>query len=604
MFIAVDGEGITVDGHHIYTLLAASDGTYIEDYKGLPMLRCFDYLLSLAGKDQTIVSFSFYYDITMILIRDIHPAALKSLRSNGFCHIGGGPKGLTYRVEYLKRKLLKISLGKVIDSGQKRVFRTVKSVTVYDVIGFFQCSFVNALMNWGIANRKDLEDMIEMKDARDAFALRPAKEIRDYNYQECIRLVEIMNRLVEKLYVLGVTLKSFHGAGAVANAVLKKHGAEHYLPPSVHVSNLSAYFGGRIQTLQLGRFENVYSYDIRSAYPYAMSKLPRFFKTEPYLTTDGIGDFDIIKLKWNCFDRITPFPFRYADKSIQFHSSGQGYYHACEYFAALEVLGPKNIEVEEVWHIQYDSSDHPFSWIDDYYQLRAMFRAAKDEVHIAIKLALNSLYGKTAQKIGYRGKAPKYRSYMVAGAITAKCRSMLYTATAQNMDACIMFATDGIASTDQLSLSLGENLGEWEESIYDYLDVYQAGFYSYSKLHKVEIGPTYIERHSKTRSMNPTYVDWDYVKREWDKLGVKTNLVFGVRDFISIGLASSNLPGGEWVERPKKLSLYPNKGRPRPQDNGTCILKPLPGPEGLLSAPYRGHLADDDDTKNDELQVY
>ena len=101
---------------------------------------------------------------------------------------------------------------------------------------------------------------------------------------------------------------------------------------------------------------------------------------------------------------------------------------ASEVLAAMKIW-PKEIEVIEIWRLPYDVNRHPFEWVEELYHYRDYLRSIGDLAHICIKLGLNSLYGKTAQKQGFRGQEPPYRSFMVAGAITAGTRAKLLEAS-------------------------------------------------------------------------------------------------------------------------------------------------------------------------------
>jgi hypothetical protein len=90
-----------------------------------------------------------------------------------------------------------------------------------------------------------------------------------------------------------------------------------------------------------------------------------------------------------------------------------------------------------------------------------------------LKLVLNSLYGKFAQRCG-RGP---HHDVVSAGLITAITRAQLVEALAQDPEAVIMLATDAIFSTRRLSLDLGEGLGQWEEKVWPDLFITQPGVY-------------------------------------------------------------------------------------------------------------------------------
>jgi hypothetical protein len=83
----------------------------------------------------------------------------------------------------------------------------------------------------------------------------------------------------------------------------------------------------------------------------------------------------------------------------------------------------------------------------------------------ALKLILNSLYGKTAQSIGSEGELAKATNPFYAGAITAGTRARLIQAGLHGPHQVIFFATDGIMSIGPLEgLETVETkvLGEWE----------------------------------------------------------------------------------------------------------------------------------------------
>ena len=90
-----------------------------------------------------------------------------------------------------------------------------------------------------------------------------------------------------------------------------------------------------------------------------------------------------------------------------------------------------------------------------------------------LKLGLNSLYGKMAQRCG-RGP---YHDVVSAGLITAITRARLIEAIGQDPHSVVMVATDAVFSTRPLSLDIGERLGQWEEKVWPDLFIAQPGVY-------------------------------------------------------------------------------------------------------------------------------
>jgi hypothetical protein len=90
-----------------------------------------------------------------------------------------------------------------------------------------------------------------------------------------------------------------------------------------------------------------------------------------------------------------------------------------------------------------------------------------------LKIALNSLYGKRAQRSG----SGPYHDVVEAGLITAITRAQIIAAVGQNPEAVVMVATDAVFSTRPLQLDLGNGLGQWEEKPWPDLFVAQPGVY-------------------------------------------------------------------------------------------------------------------------------
>ncbi|MGH7239287.1 MAG: hypothetical protein ACREHG_04370, partial [Candidatus Saccharimonadales bacterium] len=126
-----------IASEHIYTLLMASDGSYIEDLFGLRTAECLEYLLSLARPKRIVISYAFEYDLNMIL-GDIPIDKARILSKTGRARIIVRAKNGVKRQYYLHwnhRKKFIVSRGQGPDK---------KSVTIWDIFGYFQRSFVKA----------------------------------------------------------------------------------------------------------------------------------------------------------------------------------------------------------------------------------------------------------------------------------------------------------------------------------------------------------------------------------------------------------------------------------------------------------------------------
>jgi hypothetical protein len=112
-----------------------------------------------------------------------------------------------------------------------------------------------------------------------------------------------------------------------------------------------------------------------------------------------------------------------------------------------------------------------FDWVRDLYQARQQI-GSKTRGY-PLKLGLNSLYGKMAQR---SGRGP-YHDAVSAGLITAITRARLVEALSQDSEAVVMLATDAVFSTRPLALDVGADLGQWECHEWSDLFIAQPGVY-------------------------------------------------------------------------------------------------------------------------------
>jgi len=116
----------------------------------------------------------------------------------------------------------------------------------------------------------------------------------------------------------------------------------------------------------------------------------------------------------------------------------------------------------------------PFEWISDLYRYRQELKDSGNLAQYAIKVGINSLYGKCAQRIGNN----PFFSLAWAGWITSSTRAKLaraaYEAGSENI---IGFATDALFTTTPLTVSTTDALGDWEYSQFNEAIFIQSGVY-------------------------------------------------------------------------------------------------------------------------------
>lgn len=527
-FIAVDGEGesygreLTVktpddlkeDSYrqkrratyrkHRYTLLASSNGTYASNSKGLSTTQCFDYLLSLPS-NATLIAFAFDYDINM-MIGDIDRQHLEELYSQKYTYWRG------YSITWTPRHAFSV----------KRI-GAPKGAYIWDIFGFFQTSFINALKTWGIGEPELIEHIESMKNKRSGFEVEDFGDILHYCFEECRLAVELMERLIERIDSLGLKLVRYDGAGALAHAMLSIH------RPFTGNDNplaLKAYYGGRFENAGVGFVPTGYSYDIRSAYPAALVQAP-CLKHQTWSECKTVYPQGVYHVKWTAKQNLWgPFPVRDDAGNITYPLSGSGWYWGTEILPAQPLA---RIRVLEGYRLSDKTCKcSQYGWINEYYAQRAILKQRGDYAHIAIKLGLNSLYGKTAQSIGWQSQKPRWQNYTLASWTTAFTRGKILSCLSQNPAAIVAIATDGLFSREKLDVPVSSDLGSWEESRIENLFLFQPGVYSYSSEGK---------ETRKTRGFSWKELSFDDLKEAFRRQGWTASVVFSLTRFFGYGAA-------------------------------------------------------------------
>jgi hypothetical protein len=259
-------------------------------------------------------------------------------------------------------------------------------VTINDTFGFFQSSFLEALDGMKMTLGEDENRILEEGKAnRRRMALLPLDQVERYQTVELFALCRIMNKLRSGLHDLGLDLQRWQGAGAIAEAMLKKERATHFFP-WVDASDIRpeqewahyAFFGGRIELVKQGRYAgDYYAYDVTSAYPAIMSELPAMVipqyardDIEPkkpirrrrgkWIRRDGLeinfetiarmSPLSIVEIEFDfptdVLDRrgrtrkppFYPLPYRREDGAILYPARGRGRYYRNEILAAIKWL--------------------------------------------------------------------------------------------------------------------------------------------------------------------------------------------------------------------------------------------------------------------------
>lgn len=624
-FIGCDGEGCGTDefGRQLYMLFRMGER---ELYTGshLRTEELLDFICS-EPSGSILVGFAFGYDVTMIL-RDLPPGQQKKLFEPKTFGEGKSPFVWykNFNIDYLPRQYLKVSRVRIErgeDGTEKRIAIKGSQRIIYETFGFFQKSFVKVIQEFGVGTEHGRLAIAADKERRSSFTEIGQRE-RDYCALECEYLAELMEQLRGYCHAAGIVPRTWSGAGKLAAALHKLHGTskgdeiKEVVPKEVNDLANMAYYGGRFEITRTGKIEGkIYEYDIRSAYPDAMRRLPCLLHGE-WRVADakelaavaknmggryGADPVFVAGCTFKSADQSIPdagrlggLPLRSKEGHLYWPKMGGGVYWSCE-IASAERLGHA-IKYKSGWVYRKCCDCRPFDWVDQLYEYRKSIGGSGPGY--PIKLGINSLYGKLAQRKGNGS----YNNMIWAGLITAMTRTKLNDAIRSSMDShgpgrIVMVATDAVYSLDPLpALDCGDKLGDWEAVELDGLFIVQPGLYWCPAKRKKKsrgLSGRFFEEPGRTESFEKAWERW----HEFENSKIVCDfpvVTVPVPGFIGLKLAiARNKPllAGTWVSDTRGISFdYRNKRSGHIWDGAAIVTSIKPGHPGLLSLPHRDFL--------------
>lgn len=651
-FVGCDGEGTTrimPDGsrRHSYDLFRMGDRELFNGGARLTTPELLTFILDHPRKSDILVGFSFEYDITSILVdlpKDRREHLLETYQQT--TPVAGQvspprPPGFakrwtwvtfpgygTFGVNWLSRNHLSVCRPHPLGATDPRYANASdrKSIrTIYDTFGFFQSSFVKALRSWEVGLSK-IDQIEAMKKARDAFETI-TDEIRSYNSDECALLAETMEKFRSVCHEIGLPPPhTWNGAGKIANSLHNANGTARksdiakLVKRGVIAMAHAAYYGGRFEITRTGMIcEPIFEHDINSAYPSMMRGLPclvhgKWIKASGETLRDAPSDAIFvcpirfthpggIDRKGRLLERqqfLCGFPFRSArDGRLSWPREGRGVYWSPEIRSA-ERLGA-SCAYGAGWLYEKQCECKPFAWVEKLYRQRKALGGMKGQ---PIKLGMNSLYGKLAQRIG----EPQFANPIWAGLITAMTRATLNDAIREvGQRNVVMIATDAIYTVGRKIpghiAPAGDGLGEWSVKELPSIFVVQPGLYwSEGKIKSRGISASVLksERHDYTLDFEAAWKAFAA-----DRQALKIDLLAGQflgSDFPAVKVEFSTFVGmrlaghwgkpelaGQWLQTDRTISFKwtgKREGHTWSPDRNHIITDPIDGDPSWVSAHY------------------
>ena len=519
-YLCIDGEATG----GTYTLLASSDGSEIYNPKGLTTSQIFEWLITRSERE--FWCFAGNYDVNNWLesfTRTELERLSKSRHNRCYWY--------EWVVTHYYSKFFQLTKReRCLDDEGNAYWKNLKTIRIWDMFSFVGSSFVSMVDKWKLC-RSDAERnwLAEMKSKRGEFTESSIDEIRRYNQLELKLLHDGVAKLKSMCDETGYIPKAWYSPGSVASSAFAKydvafHIARDEIPPEINRIASEAYYGGRFEVSRLGQIDGpLHHYDIRSAYPAAMTTLPSLAKGQWIHTTGKrsrlFGDgFALIEWHTNKASAYGPLPVRLGNSSLRYplHSKQAGWYALREVRAAMSYA---DVTVKESYVLEPDNDVKPFDYLRALYQQRLEYKSAKDSREHVIKLIINSSYGKLAQTSKtymVDGEMsidiPRWQSLIYASWITADTRSKLLMCIAQKPLDIVFLATDGLVSEEPIDVAIGGELGEWEYERLRWLFVVQSGVYFWPETKE---NNEVVIQHS--RGIGHGKLDYQHVLASWCK---------------------------------------------------------------------------------------
>lgn len=511
-FIGVDGEGVNIvypDGHkeHRYVMLSVGDETLWKNGAELTHQDIFPFLYDcyLANPAAAFVGFYLGYDFTMWL-KSLREDRAVALFTPAIRQRKKGPNPVPFpvyvddwEIDILGLRRFKIRPASDLDKNPH------SWMYICDTGAYFQTSFLNVInpANWPepVCTEAEYAKIKAGKENRSNDVLPDdtsyVSDMVEYNRLENNVLARVMKVLNSGFIAAGVKLQrdSFYGPGQAIQkwldqlvergAYLPHKYLEEDMPAWVIDAFRAAYYGGRFEIFYHGHLPGeTYEYDITSAYPHAMRNLPCLCSQN---WSRGLGhhsgSYDILLVQgrfWSSQRTLCGLPFRNPKGNILYPTETAGWYLWSEIHSAIEAGLIDRYEIVE-WIGFTKTCDHtpPLQPLADLFYTRLKIGKQTPQGK-AIKLMINSAYGKFAQSIGH----PKYGNPVYASMITSECRRMILTAIATHpngINDTVMIATDGIYFRKPHpvldALPDHEQLGGWEPAIKHNVCLMKPGVY-------------------------------------------------------------------------------------------------------------------------------
>lgn len=425
-------------------LIAASNGEYVFTDDFLTVLEW----MNTTELDKSI---NFMYNLDFdarALLNDIPRYVLEELWLMG---------ELTLEecfIRYIPHKFFKVKYKK-------------KSYEFYDIAQFFHMGLDAAAKKFLGEGKSDID--AERINNSALYRRRNKQKILKY----CIRDAELTQRLGDYLRSLfegvGISPRRFFSSGYVAEQYFLKHAQIpilHFKQPQSYA--YYSYAGGRFEVFQRGYFEDLNKYDLHSAYPAIMANLPNLDRGHWVSSIQPDSDAD---LSFTMVKVATPQQYI---QPLHIRRSYNVLFPAMSYHHRVITKGEYDLITDfdladmtpiKSWNFHAHDDSKPFGALRDIYKKRVILKDEDNPLELALKIVMNSIYGKTIQVTNVLTPRQHYLTGNIflpayASEITARTRVRLVRDCLEQDITPVAFFTDAILTEDTLN-GCRDELGGW-----------------------------------------------------------------------------------------------------------------------------------------------
>jgi hypothetical protein len=391
-------------------------------------------------------------------------------------------------------------LVKYIDRKQLTVRRGNHSASCYDIAQYYDNKRLDVAYSENIESHLDPE-YLALKEKRDRFTIRNFLRHKKLLRRYCLQDSVMTKALAENWLDLFHRQFRFYPArwvssGYLAEKVLISNGIEipyfNDIPYEIQELAWQAFYGGRFELIQKGFIGSCYLYDINSAYPFALTRLPDLTKGS-WIGDNTVHDeaalgFFRIRAYVEDSVKVAPFPFRTRSNTIIYPVGKFETFVTLDELITTEDDNRISYDIVDAWQFIPAGSTFPMrKFILSNYRKRLMLKKRSDPLERAIKLILNSIYGKMAQRVN--GVMGNLFSPVIASYITGFTRAQLFSFMREHSleRDIVAFATDSMACRSKIDGLDSKRLGEMKldkQSDVDDTIFLSNGFYRFNGIWK------------------------------------------------------------------------------------------------------------------------